>query len=159
MPGFRHCSFCYGKGCIACDAEQKKFVEAAYAAAPKWRDPDSRDVRDHWIRAEQLRGFIAGGVGLDVMTEEQVEAAFQPALDAEYDRQFPNGPQPIFTARTGNTDDLALLKTVVSSGVLREAFGPDGGGIAEIDRRASEARLTQAARQVLCPNDDDQRSA
>src|SRR5690348_1993286 len=98
MPGFRHCSWCHGKGCMCCEAEQKKFIERAYAAAPKWRAPDVRDVRDAWLRAEIERGFLGGDVGIDIMTEEQVEAMFQPALDAEYARQFPDGPQPMFTA-------------------------------------------------------------
>lgn len=27
MLGFRYCQWCDGKGCMCCDAEQKKFAE------------------------------------------------------------------------------------------------------------------------------------
>lgn len=148
MPGFRHCSFCHGKGCTGCDVEQKRFIEKAYASAPDWRDPDIRDIRDAWVRAEFERGMIGGGVGLDVMTEEQVEELFKPALDAEYARQFPDGPKPIFTARTDSPDDIRLLGMVAHREVIEKEFGPDGDGIEAIEKRAAVAGLIQQLRAI-----------
>lgn len=139
MPGFRYCQWCDGRGCVACPGEEKKFTERALASAPSWRDGDIRDIRDATIRAERQRAFL----GLDALTEEEIEAAFKPALDAEYDRQFPNGPQPIFTARTGNAMDMELLKHVAHADVLTSAFGDSGGGLEEIEDRAAEARSLQ----------------
>lgn len=142
MPGFRHCSWCDGKGCMCCDREEKKFAEKALANAPKWRAGDIRDIRDAWVEAELNRRFR----GLDAMTPDEVEELFKPALDAEYARQFPNGPQPIFTATLGNASDMALLKSVFGRGNLEAAFGPDGGGMERIEQQAGEARATQALR-------------
>lgn len=142
MPGFRHCSWCDGKGCICCDAEQKKFVAKAYAEAPKWREPDIRDVRDAWVKAEMMRGFR----GLDRLTKDQVEEMFQPALDAEYARQFPSGPQPIFTASLDNPKDRDLMKQVFGREALERAFGEGGRGVAEIEENVAKAREEQAAK-------------
>lgn len=162
MPGFRYCSWCNGKGCMCCDAEQKKFHEKALASAPKWREPDIRDIRDAVVEAELLRGWQPGLAvdehgRIDALTPDEVEKAFQPALDAEYARQFPNGPQPIFEAKLDNPDDMALLKSFASPAALNEMFA-DGGSpesVAEMLARAEAARLTQAARQALCPNESD----
>lgn len=151
MPGFRYCQWCNGKGCIACDAEQKKWTENALAKAPKWREPDVRDIRDATIEAELLRQYVSG----DAVPPEAVEAAFKPALDAEYARQFPDGPQPIFTARRDNPGDMELLKKVFHRTVLEEAFGTDGEGVAEIERRAAEARGIQALRWLANPTQEE----
>lgn len=77
MPGFRHCRWCDGKGCICCDSEQAKW--------------------------------------------EAREAERQKERDAEYDRLFPNGPTPMFTARTDNPDDMAAMARI-----LRAAMNPKG---------------------------------
>lgn len=161
MPGFRFCHWCDGKGCIGCDAERKKYAEKAMAKAPAWRDPDIRDVRnqaliDETRRLESLIGVTIGSQEefneIEAKARAEIEAAFQPALDAEYARQLPNGPQPALTVRAGNPADMALLgKTlgreslnrVFADGVTREAVG-------EIHRLLDAARLTQAARQVFC---------
>lgn len=52
--------------------------------------------------------------------------------------------QPIFTADLNNPNDIELLKTVAHREVLEHAFGPDGGGIREIEERAAIASLIQA---------------
>lgn len=153
MPGFRYCQWCSGKGCIACDAEQKKWEAAAAARAPSWRQPDVRDVRDAVIESELARGFRPGlavdGHGrIDALTPDEVEAALKPLLDAEYARQFPNGPEPMLVVRRDNPEDMELLKKVFHREAIEKAFGPGGGGMEEIERNAAEARAVQAARQA-----------
>lgn len=153
MPGFRYCQWCSGKGCIACDAEEKKWNERAAARAPAWRQPDIRDVRDAVIESELQRAYQPGLAvdargRIDALTPGEVEEALKPLLDAEYARQFPSGPEPIFTARTDNPGDVELLKKVFSREAIEHAFGPDGEGMVEIERNAAEARAVQAARQA-----------
>lgn len=140
MAGFRYCKWCDGKGCVGCDTEQKKFAERALAAAPKWRPGDVRDIRDATVQAELERRVR----GLDSLSEDDVEKVFKPALDAEYNRQFPNGPQPILTVARGDETGMALLKHVLHADVLNKAFGAGGGGMAEIEDRAAEARSLQS---------------
>lgn len=53
-------------------------------------------------------------------------------LDEEYARQFPNGPQPIFTARADKPEEMEALKRVFHREKLEQAFGPGGGGIDEV---------------------------
>lgn len=149
MPGFRYCQWCNGKGCIACDVEQKKFEEDAMAAAPKWRPGDIRDIRDAAVKAEYLRAAR----GLDYLTEDQVEAEFKPLLDVEYARQFPDGPKPMFVARAGNASDMELLGNAFHRDVLERAFGDGGGGMIEIERLAVEARGTQSLRHLANPEE------
>ena len=48
-----------------------------------------------------------------------------------------NGPQPIFTAKLNNPEEMQALKRVCGKEALEEAFGPDGGGIREIERNAA----------------------
>jgi hypothetical protein len=165
MPGFRFCSWCSGKGCICCDAEEAKYAAKA-AAAPKWRPPDIRDVRDQALRDEthRLESLIGKTIGswgefqeAEAAAHAEIEAAFQPALDAEYVRQFPNGPEPMFTARLNNPDDLKLLRQVAGGPALDRAFadGVTNEAVREVGRKLAEARIIQAARQALCPNEAD----
>ena len=72
-----------------------------------------------------------------------IDEAFKPALDAEYGRQHPNGPTPIFTAKAGNPRDMELLARVFNRTALERAFGPGGGGMDEIERNAATARAEQ----------------
>jgi hypothetical protein len=51
---------------------------------------------------------------------------------AEYDRQFPEGPQPIATFKTDNPQDMENMKQVFGVDVITKAFGPDGNGMEEI---------------------------
>lgn len=53
-------------------------------------------------------------------------------LDEEYKRQFPNGPQPIFTARHDSPEEMEQLKKVLHRDAIEKAFGEGGGGIEEI---------------------------
>jgi hypothetical protein len=70
-------------------------------------------------------------------------------------RSGPDGlPQPLFTAMTDNPDDMELLKSVAGREALEHAFGPGGGGLAEIEERAAEARVIQAIHQCFKGTDD-----
>ena len=55
-------------------------------------------------------------------------------------------PQPIFSADRNNPGDMQLLKDVFGKDALEQAFGPDGGGMEEINRNAAVASLTQELR-------------
>lgn len=156
MPGFRYCQWCSGKGCIACDAEKKKWEQSVADRAPSWRSPDIRDVRDAVIESELARGFQPGlavdaSGRIDAFTPAEVEEALKPLLDAEYARQFPNGPEPMLVVRRDNPDDMELLKKVFHREAIEHAFGPDGGGMEEIEKNAADARAIQAAREKPNP--------
>jgi hypothetical protein len=73
------------------------------------------------------------------------------ALDAEYRRQSPDGPRPILSVRRGDDMDMDLLRHAFHVDVLEHAFGPDGGGLAEIEDRAAEARSFQALHRAANP--------
>lgn len=151
MSGFRYCPWCHGGGCMCCDAEEKKFKAKVAANAPKWRAPDVRDLRDAVVQAEFERGMTPGiraisPSRIDALTESEVESAFKPLLDAEYDRQFTNGPEPMLTIKTSDPASMDLLKSVMHIDVLKEAFGPGGRGMADIEERAAKAREIQASR-------------
>ena len=152
MPGFRYCSWCGGKGCVACPGEEKKWAAKAAKTAPKWREPDVRDLRNQALADETKR--LEAEIGVTIGSQEEfnrreaeahaaVEAAFKPALDAEYERQFPNGPTPIFTARLDNAKDMELMATAFHRSVIEAAFGEGGRGMAEIEERAAQARKQQ----------------
>lgn len=53
-------------------------------------------------------------------------------LDAEYARQFPDGPKPIMTAHLDNPEEMAALKRVFHREKIEQAFGPGGRGMDEI---------------------------
>lgn len=50
---------------------------------------------------------------------------------ADYDKQFPNGLQPIATFKT-DTEDMENMKKVFGAKAITKAFGPDGNGMEEI---------------------------
>ena len=98
MPGFRYCSWCNGKGCICCEGEMLRWCKTASG--------DLRQIRNECYFA----GFS---------TDEKIEAAFKPALDAEYARQFPDGPIPMFTAHVDNPSEMSILKQVFNESIGR----------------------------------------
>jgi hypothetical protein len=55
--------------------------------------------------------------------------------------------KPIFTADRSDPKDMEALKRVFGLEALQHAFGPDGGGIAEIERGAALESLLQALRK------------
>lgn len=90
---------------------------------------------------------MSGRDSFDMAKIDAEIAAEEALLDAEYKRQFPNGPELLFSAKTDNPDDMELLKKVFGREALEHAFGPDGGGIAEVEQNAAEARAAQSARR------------
>ncbi len=64
------------------------------------------------------------------------------ALD-EFEKR---GPQPLFTAKADSPEDMKLLKDVFGKDALEHAFGPDGEGMAEIERNAAVISLVQLLR-------------
>lgn len=62
-------------------------------------------------------------------------------------------PQPIFTARTDDPEDMAALRSLLGRGALERAFGPGGGGIAEIEYNAAVASLLQTLRKARTPSE------
>lgn len=111
LPGwaadqFRYCLKCDGKGCPKCPLQRDNFIRRAINGSPEWRPADIRDVRDEAVRAEASRAER----GLDALTEDEVEAAFMPAMDVEYKRQFPNGPQPIASFQRCETEITGFVR-------------------------------------------------
>ncbi len=60
-----------------------------------------------------------------------------------------NGPQPIFSADRSNPEDMKLLNQVVGKDALEHAFGPDGGGVREIERSAAIGSFLQTMRKEM----------
>lgn len=56
-------------------------------------------------------------------------------------------PQPLFTANINDPEDMKLLKEVFGGQALEHAFGPDGGGMPEIEQAAAIASFKQAMRK------------
>lgn len=154
MPGFRYCPWCHGKGCIACDAERKKHEAAEEERAARWA---ALPPRERLAGLRQQRAL--SGIAPDRESREWLErkldaeiASTRSELDAEYDRQFPDGPEPIFVARRDRPGDMDLLGKVFNREAIEHAFGPGGEGMPEIERNAAEARAVQAARKPAKPD-------
>lgn len=52
--------------------------------------------------------------------------------DAEYKRQFPDGPKPIATFKTDDPADMEVLRGTLGMEALRKAFGEGGGGMSDV---------------------------
>jgi hypothetical protein len=52
--------------------------------------------------------------------------------DKAYKAAFPNGPQPIATFDMTTPEGVAAARAAIGPDALRTAFGPGGGGIAEV---------------------------
>lgn len=59
--------------------------------------------------------------------------------DKAYKADFPDGPTPIATL---TLDELPAAREAIGAEAIRKAFGPDGGGVAEIIRNVAKARAT-----------------
>ena len=68
------------------------------------------------------------------------------ACDEEREKYQARQMQPIFTARRDNPEDMEALKRVFGKDALESAFGPGGGGMAEIEEHAAIESLKQALR-------------
>lgn len=145
---------------MCCDAERAKWekAEAKQQEAHAKRTPDEirQSLRDlTWIRdggptdgvslGAQMAVAMSGRDSFDLEAIKAEIAKDEALLDAEYARQFPDGPKPIFTARRGNPSDMELLKQTFGIDALNRAFGSGGRGMAEIEENAAAARAEQAA--------------
>ena len=103
---FRYCLPCNGTGCVRCDESERLFLFGTVEGAVRWRRdfPDVRDLRDAVVRAETARRAL----GLDWVSEDAINAAFMPAFDAEYKRQFPDGPKPMASVFFGNPGSIVI---------------------------------------------------
>ena len=144
MPGFRNCSWCHGKGCMCCEAEQEKWEKKSAAEMERRAKQDPRD-RLRELQDPFLRMIVAqhGQHALDALDAEISEA--QAACDAEYNRQFPDGPKPILVIKTDDPKDMTYLVPAISDGALQQAFGPGGGGTGEVLRGIEEAKSRRDA--------------
>lgn len=57
--------------------------------------------------------------------------------------------KPIFSADRSDPNDMDALKRVFSREALEHAFGPDGEGMAEIERNAALESVLQSLRKSL----------
>jgi hypothetical protein len=65
----------------------------------------------------------------------------------EYEK---NGPQPIFSMKInpdGTLEDPELAKSCIGKDALEKAFGPEGGGVREIELNCAVASLIQQLRK------------
>jgi hypothetical protein len=134
MPGFRHCTWCSGKGCIACGAEQKKWEKYQANEAKRKAQQDPRD------RLKELQNpivrMIAEATGDDAVLQLNREIAeAEAACDAEYKRQFPDGPKPILSINLNDAKDVALKRDLVANAgnIIAE------GGVESFIRKCEEA--------------------
>jgi hypothetical protein len=66
--------------------------------------------------------------------------------DKEYERQFPNGPQPIATFDITTPEGVEKARQAIGVEALEHAFGPDGGGVREIIRNCEKAAAEEVAK-------------
>ena len=70
----------------------------------------------------------------------------QKKMETAIEAQLKN-PQPLFTAKLDNPGDMQLMKDYFGREALEQAFGPDGGGMQEIETNAAVASLIQTLRE------------
>ncbi len=82
------------------------------------------------------------------------------ACDEERRKFEEQQSKPIFTADRSDSEDMEALNRVFGLESLQHAFGPEGGGITEIERGAALESLLQALRkQRSIPATDGKESA
>jgi hypothetical protein len=130
---------------MCCDAERKKWEKRQRAEAERIAKQDPRErlreLEDPMVRAVTT---AMGDEALAILDAQIAEA--KAACDAEHARQFPNGPQPIFTAKRCGPD-MDLMREVFSGPALNQAFRDGGGGMAQIEAGAQRIRLAQSLRR------------
>lgn len=67
--------------------------------------------------------------------------------DEEREKYQQRMSQPIFTADRNDPEDMEALRRLFGAEALQKAFGPDGGGMAEIERNAAIESLKQCFRK------------
>ena len=60
--------------------------------------------------------------------------------EAEYKRQFPDGPKPIATFDMTTKKGIAKAKKAIGAKAINKAFGPGGGGVDEIIKNCEESK-------------------
>jgi hypothetical protein len=90
------------------------------------------------VRVQAPRDFVpcswCGGKGCAACFNARQRR--ERELDEEYRRQFPDGPKPFFTARLDTPEGVESARRVVGREAVEKAFGPAGGGVAEIMENA-----------------------
>lgn len=71
------------------------------------------------------------------------------ACYGERQKDFAEAQRPIFTAKLDSEADMKLAEGVMGKDVLDKAFGPGGGGVAEIERNAAIASFIQYVRGAV----------
>lgn len=83
------------------------------------------------------------GAGINNQECNQCEPERQKAIK-EYEGY---GPQPIFTAKLDSPSDMESLRRIAGKESLEDAFGPDGGGIQDIEAKAAIESMLQILRK------------
>ena len=63
--------------------------------------------------------------------------------------------KPIFTANRNDPQDMEALKRVIGREAIEHAFGPEGGGMIEVQRNAAVESLLQALRKQSAASTDE----
>ena len=67
--------------------------------------------------------------------------------DEERSKYQEQRAKPIFSADRDNPEDMEALRRVIGREAIEHAFGPEGGGIAEVEYNAAVESLLQALRK------------
>lgn len=65
----------------------------------------------------------------------------------EYEKAEKRAMEPILTARFDSPEEMEELKSVMGREAIEKAFGPDGGGIQEIEYNAAVVNLMRVLRK------------
>jgi len=154
MSAYSGCKFCGGRGCLACPGEKQKADERE-AERRLNKNPMSENMAS---LAMLIRDAINNQLDALGCKSEKVDYTYpgQPRFaensiyrdcpkcgglgcvscpeeaDAEYKRQFPDGPKPIATFDMTNPAEVERARKTVGREAMEHAFGPDGGGVDEI---------------------------
>ena len=75
------------------------------------------------------------------------------ACDGQRKKAEKMAMKPIFTAKRDNPKDMAALKRVFGPDALAHAYGPEGGGLHEIEYNAALESLNQFLRNSVKAED------
>lgn len=67
--------------------------------------------------------------------------------DEAREKAMERARQPIFTARFDNPEEMQQLKEIFHADALAKTFGPQGGGMREIEEKAAVANLIRSLRK------------
>jgi hypothetical protein len=159
---YSNCKWCQGRGCLACPGEKKK-AEEKEAERRLNKNPLSEDAarfaglvldavnsqESHFgnrvepvsfTQPNQLR--YENGIYRDCPKCRGIGCVSCPEeVDAEYKRQFPDGPKPIATFTYDDLRDpetIAHLRQAIGPEAIIKAYSSGGGGTAEIIENLKE---------------------